>query len=366
MEAVGLRKRADSYYLNIAYGETIDEVVQGAIERTDKPMDVVAIEETPMVIEQALKDNDQYEIEPGTRRQVTADIDAGSPIEDEQMMDEIPAAVTEEIPMESLDTEAELVDVARQVDQVDEDAEATEQQAEQDVEGCDGEACEAQEFAAQICEALLSTAQYETHSETTAETVDTIDTTDAQPVEYSDQLGDSTVKLEVPDTQPPVDTDAGDAVINDSRACIDDQQDETHIPKDETFAVNSSNVTLTDKQVCPGNQEGDVADLTVSSTEKPPLIIVDQKDEADTTEPEKTFKWERRRKMSILRLSDAFMRSKPPCPDEPRRNQSWQLTTTASEKESLIPIRNPKRCKEAPKKEEQPFFQQDKIIASYK
>lgn len=44
MEAVGLRKRTDSYYLNIAYGETIDEVVQGAIEGTDKPMDVVAIE----------------------------------------------------------------------------------------------------------------------------------------------------------------------------------------------------------------------------------------------------------------------------------------------------------------------------------
>ncbi|KAI8579343.1 hypothetical protein K450DRAFT_242815 [Umbelopsis ramanniana AG] len=124
----------------------------------------------------------------------------------------------------------------------------------------------------------------------------------------------------------------GDAVVGEnksreevaieSRVCMDERLDED-ISKDETDETKLD-ASENDEQViqnveCPETQEIEVADLSVLTTKKEgekKSVSMASEDDSQRETPSPSFRKDRKRRMSIRRLSDAFVRSKFPGPVE--------------------------------------------------
>jgi hypothetical protein len=128
------------------------------------------------------------------------------------------------------------------------------------------------------------------------------------------------------ENEDPSTQDSQQAAINDPWTCINGHRSNIC---NETCALHSSNDKITNNHTqveTSSKEEGQVADLSVLITEECVAFAVVDKPELENNilskdktaaEPDsQTFKRDRRRKMSIRRLSDAFTRSKYPSPVE--------------------------------------------------
>jgi hypothetical protein len=153
---------------------------------------------------------------------------------------------------------------------------------------------------------------------------------DEEPAMVTEVLSEEPV-MRVDETQT-AEVHTGDEVVGenqlieeaviDSEANMDVKFDED-ISKDETEPTNV-NASQHDEQAiqdveCPGTQESEVAELSVLTTEKEgerKSVTMVSEDDSQREPPSPSFRKDRKRRMSIRRLSDAFVRSKYPGPVE--------------------------------------------------
>jgi hypothetical protein len=149
---------------------------------------------------------------------------------------------------------------------------------------------------------------------------------DAEPAVVAEAVHEAP-GMQIDETQPaaehPGENQAIAEVTNDSGTCMDEKLDEggnKHEAHPETLKPSSKNDKIGKPVEISEKQECEVAALSVSATEKQikearkPIATMVSEEETQTEPPSPTFRKERQRKMSIRRLSDAFIRSKFPSP----------------------------------------------------
>lgn len=156
-----------------------------------------------------------------------------------------------------------------------------------------------------------------------AEPATVIDVPSEEPVMLVDE---SQTAEEHPGDELEDENQPSEEVGIDSAACTDEKKDEDivkHEPEPTTFNFfdddDDDDEQATQDVGCPGTQESEVAELSVLTTEKEgerKSVTVVSEDDSQREPPSPGFRKDRKRRMSIRRLSDAFVRNKFPGPVE--------------------------------------------------
>ncbi|KAI9279029.1 hypothetical protein BC943DRAFT_363935 [Umbelopsis sp. AD052] len=153
-----------------------------------------------------------------------------------------------------------------------------------------------------------------------------------EPVMHVDeeQTGDEVVE----ENQP------SEEVIIGSGTCTDEKLDETEPTKLD--ASKDDELVVVQSVEYPETQENEVADLSVLTTEKEgekKSVSMVSDDDSQRETPSPSFRKDRKRRMSIRRLSDAFVRSKFPGPIEsPTQETPSETSESTQEKRRLMGI----------------------------
>lgn len=153
---------------------------------------------------------------------------------------------------------------------------------------------------------------------------------DAEPATVTEVSSEEPV-MHVDEVQP-AEEHPGDEMVDenqpsedtgiDSGACTDEKLDEDIIkdePEPTIYRFFEYNEQATQDVECPETQESEVAELSVLTTEKEgerKSVTVVSEDDSQREPPSPGFRKDRKRRMSIRRLSDAFVRNKFPGPVE--------------------------------------------------
>ncbi|KAG2185172.1 hypothetical protein INT44_001962 [Umbelopsis vinacea] len=137
-----------------------------------------------------------------------------------------------------------------------------------------------------------------------------------------EQTGDEVVE----ENQP------SEEVIIDSGTCTDENLDETEPTKLD--ASKDDELVVVQSVEYPETQENEVADLSVLTTEKEgekKSVSMVSDDDSQRETPSPSFRKDRKRRMSIRRLSDAFVRSKFPGPVESPTQETPSETSESTQ-----------------------------------